>query len=722
MQKKLISVFLSIILICTALTGISFSESYWDVYDDYIQALDSNDSDRIISCVQRIEAVYPSPNSESEYTRLAYSTERAAQEYEKQSKYTQACQYYKKSLDCFIWLNENGIDYIDKIKLLEGIIAHTEGIFEVYTESDISSDAPYFSQINEPESGFGTYYGMCSDYINGNQSAKLIYVQFFTEDIGWFDWQLPPNKNDLIEIAWNVPNETYEDLEQVCMKETEEYIKRNVEWLASQDYKFIIRFGAEVNCWKDLDNYPLESQKEQYTKIFKQAFAKVANFVHNYAPNCAMMYSPNDISNWYYTAEDFYPGDEYVDWIGMSTYCNVSGAASGEIGNQSDAWYSRGVYENQLIRIKNIIDIFKDRKPIAISECGFAYSDPSGIQNIEHATKALKYFYTYVNMVYPQVKAVFYFNTDFNGTCFSLNGNQSMYDTYVRTVNQNVSMQKTTQTTGQNYIKLANLNENTNQISLYTCLYYPGVQGNISYELDGEMIYSSSSYPYKCIIPRPSEGFHTLTVTAKAGNTVNTKNYAVTVTSDGNIEVTESKMVDVLPDSWAFEAVSYVVKRGMFNGMTENTFEPKTNLNRAMLVTVVARLEGVEENRYCSTKFTDVKTGKYYTGYVKWASDIGIINGINPNEFAPEQFITRQQTAAILFRYATYKGFDTSQRNNLNGYIDQNEISDYAVSAMEWANSIGLINGRTPVELEPKGFATRAEIAKIMMMFDKVYY
>lgn len=721
MNKKLLSFIMTFLLIITSFSNIVRAESYWDVYDDYIQALDSNDSKSIIACVKRIEAVYPSPSNETEYSRLAYATDRAALEYEKSGYYTQACEYYNKALVCFKWLNDNGTDYVDKIKMLEGIIDHTEGIFEVYTESDTLSDAGYFGQINEPESEFGTYYGMCSDYIDGNQSAKLVYVQFFTEDISWFDWQLPPNQNDIVEIGWNVPNETYEDLAQVCDEQTDEYILRNVKWLASQNYKFIIRFGAEVNCWTDLDNYPSDKGKTQFTDMFKRAFAKVADYVHKYAPNCAMMFSPNDISNWYYTAEDFYPGDEYVDWIGMSSYCNISSIASGETGNQTDAWYCRGVYENQLIRIKKIVDQFNDRKPIAISECGFAYEDPLGVQNIEHAIQALNYFYTYVNMVYPQIRAVFYFNADFGGTCFSLKGNQDMYNEYISTVNKNVSMQKTTQTSGQNYIKLANLNEDTNQISLYTCLYYPGAAGNVSYELDGEEIYSSYSYPYKCVIPRPSAGFHTLTVTARAANTVKTKNYAITVTDTGNIEVTESIMTDVPASSWAFESISYVVKHDMFNGMTENTFEPKTNLTRAMLITVIARLEGVEENKYCTTKFADVKTGKYYTGYIKWASDNDIINGISTNEFAPEQPITRQQTAAVLFRYANFKGFDTSGRNDLSGYTDKNQISDYAESAMQWANSAGLISGRTPVTLEPRGFATRAEIAKIMMVFDKTY-
>lgn len=721
MKKRILSIILCTVLSFTALSCYVRAESYWDVQADYLKALESGNSDEIISCVKRIEAVYPAPSNETEYLRLAFPRERAALEYEKSGLYTEACKYYRKALECFVWLNDNGKGYRDKIMLTEAMIAQTEGIFEVYTESETSSDVPYFGQINEPESNFGTYYGMCSDYIGGNQSAKLIYVQFFTEDIGPFDWQLPPNKYDLVEIGWNVPNETYEDLERVCADETREYIERNVKWLAEQDFKFIIRFGAEVNCWEDLENYTTEQQKKQFTDKFKEAFATVADYVHRLAPNCAMMYSPNDISNWYYTAEDFYPGDEYVDWVGMSTYGKISSAASDEAGSQTDAWYGRGIYENQLLRIKNIVDTFGDRKPIAVSECGFAYRDSKGIQTLEHAKESLRYFYTYVNMVYPQIRAIYYFNTDFAGTSYSLKNNQEMYNTYVQTVNQNIAMQKTTQISGQNYMKLKNLNEAANQITLYTCSYYPGGESTVSYELDGKMLSSENGYPYKCTFQRPDTGMHTLKVTAKTGKTVRTKIYGIEISNDGTIHAIESKMTDVKVTSWAFKPISYVVENNLFNGMTENTFEPATNLTRGMLVTVIGRLESVDENRNADTAFSDVRKNKYYTGYIKWASDNGIINGISPDKFAPDTFITREQTATILFRYARFKGYDTSGRNTLTQYSDSGKIGKFAREAMEWANYSQIINGMTPTELEPKGFATRAQIAKIIMVFDMLY-
>lgn len=160
-------------------------------------------------------------------------------------------------------------------------------------------------------------------------------------------------------------------------------------------------------------------------------------------------------------------------------------------------------------------------------------------------------------------------------------------------------MQKTTQVSGQNYIKLKNLNEAANQITLYTCSYYPGAESTVSYELDGKVLASEKGYPYKCTFQRPDTGMHTLKVTAKTGNTVRTKVYGIEISNDGTIHAIESKMTDVKVTSWAFKPIAYVVENNLFNGMTEDTFEPGTNLTRGMLVTVIGRLEGVDENRNC---------------------------------------------------------------------------------------------------------------------------
>ena len=715
MKRRIISALVCVNIMILTFCRISFAEGFWDVYRDYQQAIEKNNSAEIIACVKRIENVYKNPVDEIEYKRLTFAQERAGLEYEKLYDYASAADYYNRSLNGYKWLNGNGSGYGDKLKTIPAIIQQLNGMFEVYTLSDNAYDTPFHGEINEPDSNAGTLFGMCSAYGEVQQSADLIYVQFFTEDISKFAWKLPEDKNTLVEIGWNVPNENYGDL--IGVLECYDYIKRNVDWLSAQDYKFLIRFGAEVNCWEDLSNHVTPQEKQLFIEKYKNAFSAVADCVHKYAPNCAMVYSPNDISNLNYDIDEFYPGDEYVDWVGMSTYNNIS-AASGNVGNQYDALYGRGVYENQMIRIKKIVDLYADRKPILISECGFAYRDDSGIQTYAHASQSLKYFYTYVNMLFPQIRAVLYFNVDINGKSYSVLNNSNFKNLYLDIIGANLPMQKTLTGNGKSYIRLSNFNENTDELTFYSYSYHPRVIPTVTYELDGNVLQSAQTYPYKCTLERPNPGFHTFKVTSHAGSNTKSKSYGIFVSDNGNIEFCEATIDDVSPASWAYESAVYVTDRQIFNGTAPGKFEPNSKLTRAMLVTVLGRLDGIENDVYAVSPFSDVIAGKYYSGYVKWAYDNSIVNGKTPQLFAPSDYITREQTAAVFYRYVKYKNFRLTQPADISGYHDAASVSDYAKEAMCWANAEGIISGDTPTTLSPKGNATRAQIAKMIMILN----
>ena len=175
---------------------------------------------------------------------------------------------------------------------------------------------------------------------------------------------------------------------------------------------------------------------------------------------------------------------------------------------------------------------------------------------------------------------------------------------------------------------------------------------------------------------------------------------------------------DVKSDDWFYDSVKYVNENSLMNGVSENKFAPNTTLTRTMLVTVLYRNEGepvVESN----ATFNDVVTGAYYEKAVAWAQDNGIVNGYSETEFAPDANITREQIAAIMHRYAEYKGYDTSIGENANiiSYSDYDEISEYAISSVQYAVSIGLIKGKSASTINPKDNVTRAEIATILQRF-----
>ena len=172
---------------------------------------------------------------------------------------------------------------------------------------------------------------------------------------------------------------------------------------------------------------------------------------------------------------------------------------------------------------------------------------------------------------------------------------------------------------------------------------------------------------------------------------------------------------DVSVDSWYYDAVSYVYRNGLMNGISATRFAPNAKLNRAMIAQVLYNLEG--ETRSYPTVFSDVADSAWYADAVNWAADKGIVEGYGNGKFGPEDNITREQMAAILYRYADYKGYDVRASARLSGFADEDQVSDWAEEAMSWAVAEDLMDGKGNNRLDPTGTATRAEVATILMRF-----
>ena len=173
---------------------------------------------------------------------------------------------------------------------------------------------------------------------------------------------------------------------------------------------------------------------------------------------------------------------------------------------------------------------------------------------------------------------------------------------------------------------------------------------------------------------------------------------------------------DIPSGSWYEDAVWYVYENGLMAGTSDTTFEPDTTTSRGMIVTVLYRLEGAPTVSGASA-FTDVADGQYYADAVAWAAANNIVGGYGNGLFGPNDTITREQMAAILYRYAQYKGYDVTASTDLSDYSDVAQVSSYALAALQWANAEGLVNGTSDTTLTPGGSATRAQVAVILMRF-----
>ena len=173
---------------------------------------------------------------------------------------------------------------------------------------------------------------------------------------------------------------------------------------------------------------------------------------------------------------------------------------------------------------------------------------------------------------------------------------------------------------------------------------------------------------------------------------------------------------DVEADDWFFEAVAFAYGGGLMDGVSEDRFDPDSTLTRAMTATILWRLEGSPEVDSL-LPFTDVDEGSWYAEAVRWAASEGIVLGVSDTSFAPGSDITREELATMLYRYAQYKGYDTDAAGSLSDFNDADDASDYAVEALTWAVDKGLITGVSTGTLLPRGTATRAQAATMLMRF-----
>ena len=173
---------------------------------------------------------------------------------------------------------------------------------------------------------------------------------------------------------------------------------------------------------------------------------------------------------------------------------------------------------------------------------------------------------------------------------------------------------------------------------------------------------------------------------------------------------------DVSEKDWYYNAVKFAYDNGLMSGVSDTAFEPNANTTRGMIVTVMYRLEN-EPNVNIDNSFKDVKSSDYYGNAIYWAKQNNIVTGYNSTTFAPNDNITREQMTAILYRYASYKGYSVDKTSDLSEFTDVSNINDYALKPVKWAVASNLISGMGDSTISPLGNASRAQIATILMRF-----
>ena len=189
---------------------------------------------------------------------------------------------------------------------------------------------------------------------------------------------------------------------------------------------------------------------------------------------------------------------------------------------------------------------------------------------------------------------------------------------------------------------------------------------------------------------------------------------------DENPNTGANPFTDVSEKDWFYGDVMFVYENGLMLGTSKTLFSPHGTATRGMMATILWRMEGSPAPKG-KNSFTDVEAGKWYADAITWTAENGIFAGYGKDKFGPDDPITREQLAAIFYRYADYKGYDLTVKGNLDKFKDADKITDYAKTAMQWAVGSSLVKGKSGNLLDPQGTATRAEIAAMLHRFIEKY-
>jgi|GEM_PF-808274 len=372
-------------------------------------------------------------------------------------------------------------------------------------------------------------------------SAFLIYLEFET-DIQDFDWYISQAKEAGagIMLAWNA-YEVYED-----MSVHKAYIEETASYIKNLEVPVFLRYGAEFNIAEGFEDH----------EGFKDNYRYLTDLVRSKADNVATVWSPNDISESSRDHEDYYPGDEYVDWVGMSTYTYYYFGSQKDYGDQQEAidnQFFTGPKANPLSKVQDIIETYGHKKPIMLSENGIGhYSKVAKEDLTDWAIQQLRRTYAYIPLKYPQVKAIFYFNAHVpsnTNNIYALYENEKFREAFVDLTSSQVYLDKmsTELTTYPQSLNKGSYEISEDSIDLQTLVIVPDVlEPTVRYYINDQETFSSKVLPYHYSLDRDdlNDGLNTLTleVIDDQGDLVKTLTYNILKSKD-SIRISKPKQL-----------------------------------------------------------------------------------------------------------------------------------------------------------------------------------
>lgn len=646
--------------------------AFWGLDAGYSNATSSKNYDETINYgVQIINLIASEPENEQTINILGSRTYDVAFAYFMNGDYTNAAKYF----EMYIPYGKH-LGWTDGVIIAENCVKQFTNTLDVYQATNQSQKV--YGEKNETN---GVLYGQVGDKSQADESMMLIYLEYGDEStFGCANSMLSKAKhqNKSIEIALNFPQEgsTVRNI-----NEWDEYLSDFHNLLSNyKDIPIYLRIGAEFNVWSD------KCTPSEYIPVFRIISEKM-NDLQNVSKVWSIAHTSSwKTGDWPYTADDFYPGDEYVDWVGVN--CYASKYFQGKIwpgeSQYNEVCFKSGYSSDPVLMVKDTVEKYGNRKPIMISECGSAYRTNGDINETdsEWAAKYLKQIYTFIPMVYPPVKLIAYFNAkmDYEVNYYNLDGNSELQSAYNDVTDSPWFIQNKNTNSAEQFFKKAS---GTITMNGDTTLYaYPHIYGsdwvNVEYYLDDALVQSTTEIPYSAKISN-IKGTHSLKVVAN-GNNGATMTREYQLVSYAPAEKADDYSDTSYLNNGQKKAIDYMISNDIMTGYENNTFRPDSTITRAEFATVICRMMGynVSEN----STFTDTKN-HWSSKYVNACVKADIIHGIGDNKFAPDNYITVEQAVKILtsaYGYANSKtkypdGFmSAAQKYNLFDNVTSSQL------------------------------------------------
>ena len=631
-------------LMGSASAAFQYPRAYWPLHDDWAEAVAAQNPDEVLSVAQKTyDMLMPYGLCLDVCENLEPKCMRASWCAEIKGDIPGAILWLERQRPLTQWLNDNKSNYQDMLLSIDARLEYLRASLEpaIYALTDQAG-------VSYPGSGApvsGTLYGSAVDGTQEGESAVLTYINFmdgYSVEY-WLDYyrnNVPKfhqavSNGGVIELAWNFTPESTAGPARVLDPAADDYIAQGLEAMGELNATVLLRLGAEMNVWADCDS-----------QTFIQAFRKIAAEARKY-DNLKLVFSPNDISRRDGSFTDFYPGDQYVDWIGMSTYHTTNykthwgqdaSYSFDFMGYGDDAFYGVGNYDSDpMATIRPILDFARQHgKPVVISECGFSYLDRyTNTQQTAYSVEQLHKFYSYINMVYPQVKAVFYFDytVDSERHSYALAGNSQTQAAYRNAIVKNGGYLDYGDRQGMTWKELSETEPQSDTLKLAVYASLPGTAPtHVTYYVDGRAVHSSSEFPfyYDLNLSELTPGSHTLSASVGSGQfALNTPQYVLSV------DWPEGVFRDVPEGAWFKPYVDKVVDAGLMSGMGDGLFGAGENLQISQALVMAYQIHSKATGGVLPQA-----DGAWYMPYYQYCLSNGIINA----QQVPQDSLTRSAT------------------------------------------------------------------------------